>query len=127
MLQDHIGTRPAMAVLLWRAFTMRCPQCGRAPLFASYLKQVQCCVACAEEWGHLRSDDGAPWLTILVTGHIVMPVVLEVESRVSWPGWVSMALWPALALGVALALLPRAKAVLLAIIWATRAPGSEKA
>lgn len=113
------------ATSLGRALRLRCPNCGAAPLFRAYLKQVASCAACGEAYGHLRSDDAAPWLAILVTGHLVIPVVHAVESRDLLPGWASIAVWPLFALAVALAVLPRAKAVLLAILWRTKAPGSE--
>lgn len=117
---------PTFATLIARALRLRCPNCGGAPLFATYLKQVQSCAACGEPYGHLRSDDAAPWLAILATGHLVIPVVHAVESRDLLPAWASMVLWPLLAVGVAMAVLPRAKAVLLAILWRTKAPGSER-
>lgn len=104
----------------------RCPSCGQGKLFASYLKQVESCAVCNERFGHIRSDDAAPWLTILVVGHIAVPVVFAVERVTHWPVWVAMTIWPAFALVLGLAVLPRAKGVLLGVIWAVRAPGSER-
>lgn len=118
--------RPALGTVIRRALLERCPHCGQGRLFASYLKQVERCAVCQEQFGHLRSDDAAPWLTILVVGHIVVPLLLAVETRVSWPSWVSMTLWPALALMLVALVLPRAKAVFLGVIWATGSPGSER-
>jgi uncharacterized protein (DUF983 family) len=117
--------RPALGTALSRAFSGKCPSCGRGRLFASYLKQVKSCAECGEAFGHIRSDDAAPWLTILVVGHILVPIVLMVESRTTWPIWVSMALWLPITLGLTLAVLPKAKALFLGMIWATKAPGSE--
>jgi uncharacterized protein (DUF983 family) len=81
---------------------------------------------CGEQLGHIRSDDAAPWLTILVVGHIVVPMALAFEMRTSWPDWVSMTVWPILALALAVVLLPRAKGLFVGLIWATGAPGSER-
>ncbi len=111
---------------MWRGVQGRCPACGKGRLFASYLKQVDRCAACDEPLGHIRSDDGAPWLTILVVGHIVLPVILMVEHHVQWPTWLAMTVWPLFALALVLAVLPRAKGLLLSIIWSTNAPGSER-
>ena len=47
------------------------------------------------------------------------------KGATPWPYWVSMTLWPALALGLSLAILPRAKALFLGAIWSMKAPGSE--
>ncbi|MET4805072.1 MULTISPECIES: DUF983 domain-containing protein [Limibacillus] len=90
------------------------------------MKPVESCSVCHEAFGHIRSDDAAPWLTILIVGHIAGPVILAFESDRTWPDWVSMALWPAFALVLALLVLPRAKALFIGAIWATKAPGSEQ-
>lgn len=118
--------RPRLAIVIRRALIGRCPNCGQGKLFASYLKQVDSCAVCSERYGHIRSDDAAPWLTILVVGHIAVPIVFAAEKLTSWPIWVAMTVWPAFALVLGLVVLPRAKAVLLSIIWAIQAPGSEK-
>lgn len=109
-----------------RSLALYCPNCGEGKLFASYLKQVEQCARCGEHYGHIRSDDAAPWLTILVVGHIVIPIIIVTEKHVSWPDWVAMTVWPGFALALTLFVLPRAKAVFLGVIWATRAPGSER-
>lgn len=122
---DHPVQRPALAVAAWRGARERCPACGVARLFRRYLKPVAACAACGEAMGHVRSDDAAPWLTILIVGHIVVPLLLAVEQVTDWPLWVPMTLWPAVAMALMLAVLPRAKGLLMGIIWAARAPGSE--
>lgn len=117
--------RPRLFVAVRRALLGHCPNCGKGRLFRSYLKQVEHCAACGEPFGHIRSDDAAPWLTILIVGHIVVPVALSVETSATLPSWVSMSLWPLLALALSLILLPRAKGLFLSFIWHTRSPGSE--
>jgi uncharacterized protein (DUF983 family) len=126
MEELNAGHRPPLRDAMWRGLRGRCPACGKGGLFASYLKQVERCAACQEPLGHIRSDDGAPWLTILVVGHIVLPVILMVERHVQWPTWLAMTVWPLFALALVLAVLPRAKGLLLGIIWSTGAPGSER-
>lgn len=124
MIEQLQQSRPKVGDAVRRALLEKCPNCGQGKLFASYLKQVEHCAVCREAYGHLRSDDAAPWLTILVVGHIVVPMVLAVESRSTWPTWMSMTLWPALALALVAIVLPRAKALFLSVIWATGSPGS---
>lgn len=127
MIEDYEDTlRPALGTAMWRGLRGLCPACGAAKLFARYLRQVESCAACRESLGHIRSDDAAPWLTILVVGHIVVPLMLSVERYTQWPDWVAMIVWPLVALALVFAVLPRAKGLLLSIIWATRAPGSER-
>ncbi|MGZ5921862.1 MAG: DUF983 domain-containing protein [Rhizomicrobium sp.] len=111
---------------IWRGALRRCPRCGRGVLFKSYLKQVDACAACREEYAHIRADDAPPWLTILIVGHIVVPLIFVVNSWFFWPNWLVMLVWPIVTAALALAVLPRAKGIFIAIIWATRAPGSER-
>jgi uncharacterized protein (DUF983 family) len=86
--------KPTLAIAAFRGVKGRCPQCGQGKLFRAYLKQVDRCAVCGEEYGHIRSDDAAPWLTILIVGHLVVPLALAVETHASVPSWVSMSLWP---------------------------------
>lgn len=117
---------PTFPIAAGRALIGRCPNCGSGKLFASYLKLVDRCEICSEKYGHVHSDDAAPWLTILVVGHIAVPIALAAETHAAWPIWISMCVWPALALVLGLAVLPRAKGFLVAAIWLTGAPGSER-
>ena len=103
-----------------RGLAGRCPHCGKGKLFRSYLKQVDDCSACGEHFGTIRADDGPAWLTILAVGHIVVPLVVEFERDPVWPAWVSMVLWPSLALVLALVLLPLAKGLFITILWRGR-------
>ena len=126
MSDTLLPARPTIWTAIRRGLSGQCPNCGTGRLFARYLKAVDRCAACGEPLGHIRSDDAAPWLTILVVGHVIAPIVLAVEMETSWPMWVSMTLWPLLALTLAMAVLPRAKGLFVGLIWATGAPGSER-
>ena len=115
-----------LGVVMGRTLLGRCPKCGKGRLFVSYLKPVACCAACGEPYGHIRSDDAAPWLTILVVGHVAVPIILSVETHTTWPTWVSMTVWPLFAVVLTLTFLPRAKGLLMGVLWFTGAPGSER-
>jgi uncharacterized protein (DUF983 family) len=105
-----------------RALLGRCPCCGQGKLMRSYLKQVENCSVCGESFGQIRADDAAPWLTIILVGHIFLPLAFLVN--VDWmPVWAAMGMWSACFAGLALAILPRAKMLFIAILWQTRAPG----
>ena len=108
-----------------RGLMGRCPACGATPLFKTYLKQVQACSACNAEFGRIRADDAAPWLTIIVIGHIFLPLVFFLGLDQLMPFWAAMLAYAALLSLLALLLLPRAKGLFIAILWATRAPGVE--
>lgn len=104
-----------------------CPACGRGRLLSGYLKPVERCTHCGEPYGHLRADDAAPWMTILIVGHIIVPSMLLLEQIAHPDAWVHYAIWPALTLLLTFLLLPRCKGVVLGLLWSTGAPGSERA
>lgn len=110
-----------------RALLGRCPCCGEGKLFRAYLKQVENCSVCGESFGQIRADDAAPWLTIILVGHLFIPVVLAVVAMSTIPAWASAVLWSCVLMLLSLAILPRAKALFIAILWLTGAPGSKAA
>jgi uncharacterized protein (DUF983 family) len=105
-----------------RALLGHCPACGEGKLFKSYLKQVENCAACGERLGHIRADDAAPWGTIILVGHVFLPLAFLVDVNFM-PTWAAIAMWVSLFSLLSLAVLPRSKALFLAILWQTRAPG----
>jgi uncharacterized protein (DUF983 family) len=121
----HLKDRPSFLRAVWRGMAGRCPNCGLGPLLASYLRQVDRCAVCGEAYGHIRADDAPPWLTILVVGHLIVPLAIAVESVSTWSVWIATAVWATAALALSALVLPRAKGVFLAAIWSLKAPGSE--
>jgi uncharacterized protein (DUF983 family) len=109
--------KPSILTMLKRAVAERCPHCGEAKLFYKYLKQVERCPVCQEPWGLIRADDGPAWLTILIAGHIIVPIALGVEDYALWPMWVSLTVWPLAAIPLILLILPRAKAMFIGLVW----------
>lgn len=105
-----------------RALLGRCPHCGEGKLFRSYLKQVENCAHCGERFGHIRADDAAPWGTIILVGHVFLPLAFLVNVDFM-PTWAAMLMWAFLFSLLSLTVLPRSKALFLAILWQTRAPG----
>ena len=105
-----------------RALLGRCPHCGQGKLMQSYLKSVDQCSVCGEKFGMIRADDAAPWLTLIVVGHIFLPLVFLFNW--DWmPTWAAMVSMAALVVAICLAVLPRAKMLFIGILWQTRAPG----
>ena len=80
---------------------------------------------CGEPYGHFRTDDAAPWLTILVAGHMTVPIVLISEINFQLPVRLALAIYVPLIAGLA-AIMPRCKGALAALMWAMKAEGSEK-
>lgn len=117
---------PSTLTAILRGARGRCPRCGEGRLLHHYLKMVDHCPVCGEAYGHYRTDDAAPWLTILVVGHITVPIILIVELNFQLPMAVALAIYLPLIVGLTLLLLPRCKGVMAAILWALKAEGSEK-
>ncbi|MFT4717132.1 MAG: hypothetical protein ACI861_000368 [Paracoccaceae bacterium] len=114
--------RPVKPALL-RGWRMKCPNCGTGPMMRSYLKTREHCAVCGEELHHHRADDGPAYITILVSGHIMAPVLMYVFTTFR-PDPLTMAV--VLCVGftaMALYLLPRFKGMFVALQWAKRMHG----
>jgi uncharacterized protein (DUF983 family) len=103
---------------VWRGFRQLCPACGRGRLFSGYIKTTQTCSACHTAIHHHRADDAPPYFTIMVVGHIVIPLMLLMEKLVVPPLWVHAVLWLPLTLLGTLWLLPRIKGATIGLQWA---------
>jgi len=102
----------------------RCPNCGEGKIFYAYLKVNDACPHCGEDLHHQRADDAPPYITMLIVGHVVLAMLLLVDER--WPALpmlVHIILWPSLALGLSLWLLPIVKGGLIGLQWALRMHG----
>ena len=108
---------------LRRGFACRCPSCGKGRLFDAFLKVSPACSVCGEDLSHHRADDAPPYLTMVVTGHVVVPIALMVETTFSPPTWASMAFFLPLTLVTALALLQPIKGAVVGLQWALRMHG----
>ena len=112
---------------LWRAlrrgFSRRCPACGAGGLFAGYSRVVSSCEACGENLSHQRADDAPPYFTMLLVGHLIVPLVLLVETNFALTTWEQLVIWLPVTLFLSLALLPRIKGATVALQWANRMHG----
>ncbi|WP_181707767.1 DUF983 domain-containing protein [Chthonobacter rhizosphaerae] len=101
-----------------RGLAGRCPHCGKGRLFGRYLKVVDRCEACGEEYSHHRADDLPPYITIVIVGHVVIPAVLWVEQVWSPEDWVQMAIWLPVTVLMTLLLLQPIKGGVVGLQWA---------
>ncbi len=101
-----------------RGVAGRCPRCGEARLFYRWLKPLADCPNCGQDWSHQRADDFPAYITIIVTGHLLAPLiiylVLEFELGVAALLAVIMSLSVAMMLGM---LQPTKGAVIAAQWW----------
>jgi uncharacterized protein (DUF983 family) len=104
-----------------RGFLQRCPGCGKGHLFRAYLKPVDACADCGEAFGHIRADDGPGWLTVMVTGHVIVALMLTANAVLFMPLWMSLSGFIALSGAMVLGLLQRAKGIFIGMIWSMKA------
>lgn len=121
-LVSEVRSRDMRAAIL-RGMRGRCPNCGEGRLFKSYIQVASSCDVCGEEFHHHRADDAPAYLTILVTGHIMLPLVLGVEEVYAPPIWVHLLLWGTLIPACCLALLRPIKGGVVGMQWASRMHG----
>lgn len=119
---DEAGERPLGAALL-RGWRGRCPNCGGGPILEGYLRVREHCPSCGEALHHHRADDMPAWATILIVGHVVGFGFFHTEMAYHPPMWVHWAIWPALAIGLTMWLLPHVKGAVVALQWARRMHG----
>ncbi|MCI4679178.1 DUF983 domain-containing protein [Rhodoblastus acidophilus] len=101
-----------------------CPACGKGRIFYAYLKVNDLCPHCGEELFHQRADDMPPYVTMVITGHFVVAgIILGQDIFPDMPDWPQMIVWPLVALGLSLWLLPKVKGALIAYQWALRMHG----
>ena len=111
---------------LWRGLRKRCPDCGEGRVFRRYLKPVSTCSHCGAALGEIRTDDFAPWLTILLLGHILVPVIGTVDYVFAPQLWIILLCATALSAILVLLLLPHAKGFCLGLLWALGLKSNEQ-
>jgi uncharacterized protein (DUF983 family) len=110
-----------------RGFFSKCPNCGEGKMFRAYLKVADECPACGEPLHHQQADDFPAYIVIVLVGHIVVPLVLAVETAWAPPTWLHMVIWPTLVAVLALSLLQPVKGAIVALQWVLGMHGFEDA
>lgn len=119
-----VMTPPSLKTSLLRGLLLKCPRCGKGSLFTSYLKRADACPHCHESFEGVDADDGPAWLAIGVTAHIIVPLLIYLEShgQLSYAAEASILLLTTVA--CVLIFLPLCKGLFVAAIWSiARKPG----
>jgi len=111
--------KPAM----WRGFRGQCPNCGSGPLLRGYLKVRDTCPVCREDFTPQRADDGPAYLTILIVGHLMAPLLLFVFETWRPEPLVLFTTFSLGTIALSLYLLPRLKGAMIGLQWAKRMHG----
>ncbi len=123
MTIEYTGTERDGWTAFFRGLRGRCPACGQGRIFRALLKVNDHCASCGEALHHHRADDAPAYFNIVIVGHIVVPLVLAVETAFAPAYWVHAALWLPLTLVLAFGLMHPIKGAVIAWQWATRMHG----
>ncbi len=108
----------SLSSAMWRGAKGQCPACGTGRMFDKYLKVTHSCSECNEELHHHEADDAPPYFTILILGHLLIPVVIAVERVFTPPLWLHAAIWVPIILLLSLILLQITKGAIVGLQWA---------
>ena len=103
--EPELWPHPSMATAVGRGLMGRCPACGKSHLFNGFLRVVTECSNCHAPLGLARADDAPPYITILITGHVVVPLLFMVDRMGEPPIWLMSAIFLPLTFFLALGLL----------------------
>lgn len=116
------GPRPLFASMA-RGFLCLCPHCAKGPLFTRFLKPVPACAVCGEDFTHQRADDAPPYFTMVLVGHLLVPVLLAVQLETDLSIATHLAIWLPLTAILTVGLLQPVKGAIIALQWALRMHG----
>ncbi len=120
---DPSGDVRALKPALLRGWRRRCPKCGAGPLLHGYLKVRDACPLCEEELHHHRADDGPAYMTILIVGHLMAPLILVAYTHFRPDPLTLAATFTIGCVALSLYLLPRLKGAIVGFQWAKRMHG----
>lgn len=114
--------RPMWAAMK-KGYQRQCPHCGEGALFDGYLKVNADCSKCGEELHHHRADDGPAYLTIIVVGKLLGPLLYLAFIKMRPDPVLLSVVFSVAAIALSLYLLPRLKGMLIGIQWSRRMHG----
>ena len=114
--------RPAKQAM-WRGFRRCCPNCGEGHLMKTYLKVADACDVCGEDLHHQKADDGPAYLTILIVGHLMAPLLLLVFETWRPEPLTLFTIFAVGCVALSLYLLPRLKGAIVGFQWARHMHG----
>ena len=92
-------------------------------MFTRFLKVAPVCESCDLHLDGHRADDFPPYVTMMIVGHIVVPLILIAERTTEWPLWWHAALWLPLTFILTLLIIQPVKGALIGYQWALKMHG----
>lgn len=106
-----------------RGFQRKCPGCGVGSMFAGYTRTRDACEHCGLVISGHRADDAPPYITIMIVGHLVIPLALAAKQIFDPPLSLQFAIWMPVMILMAVWLLPASKGAFVGLQWANRMHG----
>lgn len=106
-----------------RGAAKRCPACGTGKLFRAYTTICEDCNVCGLHLAGHQADDAPPYVTIMIVGHIMIPLALAVKQLFDPPLTLQFAIWAPLIIAATVWLLPISKGAMVGLQWANRMHG----
>ena len=94
-----------------------CPRCGEAALFRAWLKPVERCGHCKQDWSVQQADDFPAYIGIFVVGHLLAPVVIAMIATWGMSAWATLAIILPVAVVMLLVMLQPTKGAVIAFLW----------
>jgi uncharacterized protein (DUF983 family) len=113
-----LRSTPNLVAGLRRGLRRLCPACGRGRLFSGYLAVSPICAVCGNDNEQYPSDDFAPYVTIFLVLHLLVPILLFADHAWQMPVWSEVAAAIPIFSLATLALLPFAKGGVIGLAWA---------
>ena len=102
---------------LMRGLRCRCPRCGEAALFRQWLKPVDTCPHCQQDWSVQQADDFPAYIGIFVVGHLLAPVVIAMIGTFGMSAWATLAIILPVAVVMLIAMLQPVKGGVIGFLW----------
>jgi len=115
---DDGDTQRPVRPALFRGWRCKCPRCGQGRLLKGYLKVADSCPVCKLDYSHHRADDGPAYLTILLVGHLMAPLLHFAFVKWRPEPLVLFTIFAVGCVALSLYLLPRLKGSIVAFQWA---------
>lgn len=99
-----------------RGMANRCPRCGETRLMPRFLKPAAHCHSCGLDFTPQQADDFPAYISMIITGHLMAPVVIAMAMAGWSTGLMAGTLIPG-SMALMLGLLQPAKGAVIAVQW----------
>jgi uncharacterized protein (DUF983 family) len=86
-------------------------------LFRKWLKPVERCPHCRQDWSVQQADDFPAYIGIFVVGHLLAPVVIAMIGTFGMSAWLTLAIILPVAVVMLLAMLQPTKGAVIGFLW----------